>query len=267
MIRTPLAVVALMLLAHNALGDEKRGYWWYEEPPGEVQREADKRVPLPAPPPPQEMMAMHPDELQELGDAYLKQAVWTLTPEDVRHYLRIQDVQRRKAAGFASVSQFVLQADSALNVAREYPVTNPGRDATTRLRHGERNRTLGQYREHYALLFFTKPGCEWCAIQAATLKHFQSRHQWEIREIDILQQPTLAARFAIDFTPSLVVVERRSDQWMPVAVGVEALPTLEDHLTRALRYLRGELNPTQFLTREHQRGGVFDPALYEEPKP
>ena len=46
---------------------------------------------------------------------------------------------------------------------------------------------------------------------------------------------------------------------MPVAIGEEALTTIESNVYRSLRYLNGETAPDQFLQMHHQDGGVTDP--------
>ena len=239
----------------------KCGWFWYEEPEPEADDESQKeREPLPPLPPRTELMAMHPEDLKTLRDDYLNQAVWKPTPENVKDYYVVHDTIRRKSLAFTNVTSLVMLQNPELNVGREYPITNPGREAFTKVRREGYKSTLTQYRNKYGLIVFTKQGCEYCVIQKGVLNHFVKQHAWDIKEIDIHRNPQIAATFNVDFTPITILVERNTKNWMPVAVGSESLRTVEENAYRAIRLLRGDTSPEQFFVMEHEQGGVFDPT-------
>lgn len=258
-----LILPALALALEAPRDDEKRGWFWYEEPPKEVDEEEAKetiakRKPLPRPDR-EEMMKMHPDDIQALVSAHRKQAVWRPTPENVMDYYTVQDVARRKALAFTAVSATVMLENSELNVAKDYPVTNQGRQVAFTQRSASIDKALNQYRNAFGLVFFTSPNCPYCEVQRRTTALFQDRVGWPVTEIDITKNSAAAARFGIEFTPTLILAKRGSKEWMPVAVGVETLPGMKENIYRAVRLINGEIAPEQFYTMDYQKGGTFDP--------
>lgn len=254
-----LVGVLLLLNSVDAIAcveSEKIGYWWYCEP--EVEEE-NIRKELPPPPAHSEMMKMHPDDLEAKMELYLKEAVWKTTPEKVLNYYMVMDVTRKKSLAFTAVSNLVMLKNPELNAWGQYVKTNPGRRALTKARQSETNQILTQFRNKYALIIFTTETCHFCYTQKATLKYFTERHGWAVREVDINKYPAMAARFNVQTTPLTILIKKDSDDWMPIAVGEEALPTIEENTYRAIRYLGGQTTPAQFLNMQYQDGGVKDP--------
>jgi len=74
------------------------------------------------------------------------------------------------------------------------------------------------------------------------------------REV-VLSASGLARRFATDYTPTTLVIFRDGGAWQPVSVGVETLESVEEGVYRALRYVLGETDPSQYPLQEFQQGG------------
>ena len=254
-------LLTLLLTTTDLYADEiKRGYYWGETPPPkEEPKEDETRKPLPSPPPSSEIMKMHPDDVEKLIDDYLKQAVWLQTPESVTDYYKVQDAARRKAAGFTSVTSLVMLENPDLNGASQYPTNKPGRIAETKQYAQLVQSKLQTLTEQFGLAMFSSPTCPYCDAEREILRYLQSKHALDITEIDVTERPDLEARFNVTVTPMVIIIERGTDRWMPVAVGVESAAGLEQNIYRAARYLRGETQPQQFLMPEHKRGGFFDP--------
>ncbi|MDK8465882.1 conjugal transfer protein TraF [Marinobacter sp. SS13-12] len=269
-----LALLALCLIGFSAMAVQQpdqdtqiKGYHWYEEPvkPSESEDpEKAERQPLPPPPSASEMMDMHPDDLKAMLENYLKEAVWLRTPESVLSYYRIQDVVRRKAAGFTAVSNMVMLQNPQLNGASQYPITAPGRKAELQQRASNQSKYLGNYRGQYALALFSTEECPYCSPQRNILKLVSDRTGIETTEVNINRNPSAQARFDVQVTPMVILIERNSERWMPVAVGVESAAKITANAYRAIRYLRGETTPEQFLTPEYRQGGFFDPGAPKE---
>lgn len=257
---TLLQASFLTYAAAEAPEKTKRGWWWGEKtPPSEVKPDEEYKE-LPPPPPQADLMDMHPRKIEKILKEYFDQAVWRPTPEHVRDYYLVQDVVRKKALAYTAVTGLVMQQSPYLDVSAEYPSAVPGRDAATRMRKESLVGKLSQYRNDFALLFFTSKSCQWCEVQRGATVYFTERHGWKIKEIDIADQPAAAARFGVEVTPFLVMIDRSSDKWMPVAVGVRSLPDLEEATYRSARLMKGEITPDQFYTMDYQQGGAFDPS-------
>lgn len=149
--------------------------------------------------------------------------------------------------------------NSGLNMNTEYPTNTPGQNARVMAREQEVTGRVGGAREHAALILLTQPGCGYCEAQRATLNNFKQRHGWAVREIDITQQPAAVTKFGTDYTPTTIMIVRDSNEWVPVAVGVESVAKIEESIYRSLRLLEGETTPQQFTLQQTQDGGVNDP--------
>jgi conjugal transfer pilus assembly protein TraF len=261
-----LLALAVLACGSAAPADnaEKRGYWWYQKDPETPETPAADDTQAVHPdltPPPSEVQlsAMHPKDVEKLLQGYLDYALWKMTPEHVEWYYRVQDFARRRSQAFSNVTEYVMLNNGELNMNAAYPITNPGQDARKRDQQTAISSVLDQARDRAALLLLTREGCHYCDAQRNALKYFQQQHGWEVREIDIQQHPDMKAQFSVETTPTTVIIFRGTPQWMPVSVGVDSVPTIEQNVYRAIRLLQGQTTPETFTLQENERGGVLDP--------
>lgn len=262
--------------------DPKHGWFWYEDPPPELEEQPEhpeietdgkKAVATPRKVPSldaytiDELWTMHPDEFQGLLNDLQKKAVQTPTEQNILEYLTMQDVARRKALAYTNAVQYVTQKHTGLfNINQVYPVAGPGVSARVQLQLDEISGTINGARDDHALIIFTSPGCPYCVKQGQILTYFAERYGWQIKTVDISRQTQAAARFNITTTPTLLLIKRGKDEYMPVATGVITLSELERKLYQAIRYLRGQTSMDSFMTYEFQKGGAFDPTSILEKK-
>lgn len=259
----------------------KEGWFWYHDPPPGVAEESDshnstitreagpkafeKKNPSMDKYTIKEIWNLHPDEFQGLLNGVQKKAVQTPNEKNILEYLIMQDVARRKALAYANASKFVTQKYSdKFNINQVYPTTTPGISARVQEQQKEISGTILAARENHALLFFVSQGCGFCDKQAAILTYFVEKYGWQIKPIDIGRHSTLAARFNITTTPTLVLIKNGTEQSMPIAVGVVALSEMERKLYQAIRYMGGETNIDTFQTYDYQKGGALDPGAILE---
>jgi len=234
-------------------GSQKKGYWWGCEP---VEQD-DQAL---GPPPEEEvLLAMLPAQVEQLMHDYRENALLEATEEAVLWYYQLQDFARRRAVEFANLTEVVMLKNPDLNMQTQYPANPPGMAVRNKQRSTSIARRLAAERDRAALILLMRASCPYCEPQRAALRHFQARHGWEVIEIDLDQRPSAITRFGTDFTPTTVVIFRDSDLWMPVAVGVESVPRIEESVYRALRLILGETSPGQFTLHEYQAGTVLDP--------
>ncbi len=256
----------------------KEGWFWYHDPPPEapeesgshnnstITREAGPKVFETKNPSMDkyninDIWNLHPDEFQGLLNGVQKKAVQTPNEKNILEYLIMQDVARRKALAYANATKFVTQKYSdKFNINQVYPTTTPGISARVQEQQKEISSTILAARENHALLFFVAQGCGFCDKQAAILTYFVEKYGWQIKPIDIGRHTTLAARFNITTTPTLVLIKDGTEQSMPISVGVVALSELERKLYQAIRYLGGETNIDTFQMYDYQKGGALDPG-------
>ncbi len=260
----------------------KEGWFWYHDPPPEVPEESDShnnstitreagpkvfetRNPSMDKYTINDIWNLHPDEFQGLLNGVQKKAVQTPNEKNILEYLIMQDVARRKALAYANATKFVTQKYSdKFNINQVYPTTTPGISARVQEQQKEISSTILAARENHALLFFVAQRCGFCDKQAAILTYFVEKYGWQIKPIDIGRHTTLAARFNITTTPTLVLIKDGTEQSMPISVGVVALSELERKLYQAIRYLGGETNIDTFQMYDYQKGGALDPGAILE---
>ena len=268
-----LAVVAVVFTglpdAEAELGpkfydDAKQGWFWYEEPAPEPEKEEatapmSRSVPALADYSTEQLWDMHPDDFQDLLMAFQKKAVQRPTEENVHEYLTMQDLARRKAAAYANVASYVIQKYADLDVGREYPVAAPGVIARVKMQKEEISATIRDAAADHALLYFASQDCSYCEEQQQILRYFTDRYGWQIKELDVDTLPGTAARFGILTTPTLLLIARNRPDYIPVASGVVALDELERSLYRSIRMLNGQITPQEYSVYDFQKGGGLDP--------
>ncbi|WP_169309199.1 conjugal transfer protein TraF [Desulforhopalus sp. IMCC35007] len=250
--------------------DSKHGWFWYEDPPPEQEKEvqeidqqpvaATRHIPSLDTYSIEELWNMHPDDFQQLLNSLQKKAVQTPTEQNILEYLTMQDTARRKALAYTNATMYVTQKYGELfNVNHVYPTAGPGVTARVTMQQNEISQTISRANNDHALIFFVAPGCGFCEKQAGILSYFVDKYGWPIKTVDISQNPGSAARFNITITPTLLLIKKGQDNYMTVASGVIALTELERKLYRAIRLLQGNTQGDNFLMYDFQKGSAFDP--------
>lgn len=268
----------------NFYDDRKRGWFWFEDPPIKEEEE-EKPVEKVMPPqtqmvtpdnpvitpeekqatevenvPVQVLWDMHPDDFQALLTKQMKKAVQYPTESNVALYYRTQDIARRKALAFTNTAMLVVQKDpNNLGLNQVTPANVPGNLVKTLNSHDEVQGVIANAHNDHALLFFVQPGCSYCEKQTEILVYFARKYGWEIKPIDITVDTNLALRFNIETTPTIMLIKKGEESYMPISVGVETLSQIEEKIYRAVRYLRGETTGENFTTRESESGSNIDP--------
>lgn len=271
-----------------------KGYYWYidpkqmtpteekqpEAPPEKVETPEEKttevttiptkkvrRLPDMKDHPMEEIMAMHPDDFQELLMDFQKKAVMEPSVQNVRDYKVMEDVARRKSLMFANVASYVQQTDSSLNMEKDFPQGGHGRAAYTMQRYNEVVDKLKAGKEQFGLLFFTQENCGQCVAQKPILDALQQKTGWEIKELTGENNPEAFKQFNIKTTPTIILVENGKPETETVVTGTIGLDELETRLYRSVRMALGETTPQDYSTYGFQEGGAFDPRAMPDNNP
>lgn len=265
-----ILVVMIIVFAVKSYADINNynpyvGWFWYQNPPKKEKIKQRKQV--------QkgftiktytykQLWNMYPDQFHKILEYALKQAVQNPTPENVRQYLILQDIARRKAYAFSNVVGYVTQTDPSLNLYKDYPENSPGIRMRVGLMEYDVDKTIKENRRDYALLFFYKPGCPYCEIEQEILAYLQDEDGWQIMPIDITKNYIVAARFNIRFVPEVILIHKGSPQWIPVATGVTALNIVKRNIYRGIMYFQGKLSPQNWSVYQFQKNGGFNVNNY-----
>lgn len=239
----------------NYWKDKKRGWYW-KEPEKKVEeekKEPEQYVPVLKQYTVDELWKMHPDQFRELMSKAFKRALQTLSVDDVKEYLIIQDIAQKKASAYMSVAGYLVATTPELNVEKDKPIVYGGRVAQLKLEAEKKRKYLTEGISDFAILYFKKKGCPYCEVMDGVVGNFRKRYpHWQIREIFIDERPDLSSRFNITFTPAFVLLKRELRDGIPFMYGATSLSDFEDALYRSIRFLKGEIGPEEWLDE-----GVF----------
>lgn len=265
---------------------DRPGWYWKNDPPEEEKQEPEKQSPRQSPPQkaesqqenkdkqyewqgrkeilysdftPQQIWDMKPPEFEKLLSTFKEQAVWRPTEHHVRDHLKMLDLTRRKALAYQNVQQYVVQTNSDLSLEHDYPISAPGKEAVKQLSKNDINSRLNVSRENYGLVYFYQDNCPYCSAQDKILEHFIASRKWTVKPVNIREYPELAAKFNISITPSLILVKKGNDGYLPLSNGVISIEELSSRTYNGVRLLNGEITPEQYEMREYEKGGAFDP--------
>lgn len=245
---------------HSGYGGAiQKGWYWYEV---EKERKDETAAEEDSPPPfdtPTDPWGMSVEEFKELLEETKNVAVADPTVENMLKYIELQDVARRKALAFANVYQLVMQKHPEFTTASTNPTAVPGIDALHALKSEEVESKIYTAKNDFALVYFHKPDCQFCRAQNGILRYFTDKYGWSIKAVNLYDEPEPAYRFNVTTVPYILTVYKATGEYMSVTAGVASLNELEQKLYRAIRYLRGEVTPSQFSIYNYDLGGPGDP--------
>ena len=274
------ASVAVCNAADNSYySDAEDGYYWYKDPVKEKPVVPDKKKIRSDESPPkrklpnmadytyEQLWGLHPDDFNQLQEDFKKKAVMTLDPGDVTAYKTLQDIARRKAVAYMNVDQVVTQANPELSLENDVPYIPGARTADNRMAMADQDALLSSKRGSFGLIVFNRQNCPYCEEQKGILGYFQNYFGWDIKNVDITEQPGAATKFNVEITPTIILVKKGSSDYFPVSSGVIAMNQLKDRLYGGIKTLTGEQTIQQYGVKEYQKGGGLDPtAVYEKRK-
>lgn len=261
--RTAYAILASFVAATPALcapdADPRHGFWWYEAP-AKPAEPAAQPAPLVKPviPPMAELATWTPPRIHTLIEAQRDYAATVLTVDAVADFWKLEDFARRKARAFAGVTQIAMLQHPELNAKSANPMVGDARDEMLAHKDEVRRAYLRAHANEYAVVMFGRTSCGYCRVQRPILDRFREEMGWQVIMMDLDQHPDLGTRFGVEVTPTTMVIRRNSQTHMTIASGVEAYPNLAQMAYQAVRLMRGDIRPEQFMNGPDEDGGFFD---------
>lgn len=238
---------------------QRHGYWWYEAPKPEPEADRDDAtVERPHIPPMEQLATWTPPRIRDLIARQRDYAATVLTVDAVADFWRLQDFARRKARAFAGVTQLAMLQHPELNSRSANPMVGDARSQLGAHKDAQRRSYLRANAGAFALVMFSRSSCGYCRVQWPIVQRFQEEMGWQVTLLDLDRRPEVKERFGVEITPTTMVIRRGSAQRMIIASGVEAYPALAQTAYQAVRLLRGDIRPEQFLTGAGEEGGFFD---------
>jgi conjugal transfer pilus assembly protein TraF len=251
--------------------DRQKGWYWYEA--GKEGKETKTSTPTEysATQPPSkapsknsynEMWVMHPDDFKVYSARVTKRAVQFPTEENIKHFLEVMDVTRRKSAAFTAAVNYVAQKNALYTREDTHPITAPGLKVMKDIRYHEIDSLIRNSRKEFALIMFTQPGCGFCNAQIDILSFFEETFGWPLRMVNIKENPAAGARFGVEQTPSIILVHKETKDYLRISSGVISLSKLKLRLYRSIRMMKKEILPEQWGTYDFEKGTGGDPLKF-----
>jgi conjugal transfer pilus assembly protein TraF len=211
----------------------------------------------------QQLWDMYPDDFQTLLNDFQKKAVQKPTEANVKEYITMQDIARRKAVAYTNVQQLVMQKEPDLSLPRAELA--PVRDANVQMERSVKDRILAS-RDDYALIFFYQNGCPYCESQKNILGFLANASKWLIKPVNIGTDPALASRFNVSVTPTILLIKKGREDYLTLGTGIMPEDLLFERMYDGIRLMEGEIKPEQYGVREYQKGTPMDPLAPLEQK-
>ena len=205
-----------------------------------------------------ELAKWAPPRIAKLIEQQRDYAATILTIDAVADFWRLQDFARRKARAFAGVTQLAMLTYPQLNARAANPMVGEARDALGAHKDQVRRQYLRAHAGEFALVMFARDSCGYCKVQWPIVQRFQEDMGWQVSLMDLDRKPEFRQRFGVEVTPTTMVIRRDSAQRMVIAAGVETYPNLAQMAYQAVRLLRGDIRPEQWLTGAGEEDGFFD---------
>ena len=153
-----------------------------------------------------------------------------------------------------------------MNLERDLPSAPGAKAIQYKETESERRNKIAISRDDFAIIYFASNTCSYCVEQDRILGYFKGRNNWTIKRVDKDQNPELAAKFNVTMTPTLLLIRKGVDDFMPITSGIISLSDLEDRVFMGIRLMNKETTPENFTTRDFQKGGPLDasgPLLFK----
>lgn len=223
----------------------RQGFYWYEKNLNVEDEEAFKQ--------PQadaftynDLWSLNPERFKIVLKDRFNLAIQAPTEQNVYRYIEIQDVAKRKSMAFAGVMGMVSQQNPQFQGKGITTMTNAGRKAYYRLKNEQRDESLRDGADEFALIVFESSGCGYCEAQRTTLEAFEERNGWSVKYLDIYENKNLAEKYSIDMTPTIMMLSRSSKELIHISKGVVSMAELRSRIARAIRYISGETKAEQW---------------------
>ncbi|MEM4619120.1 MAG: conjugal transfer protein TraF [Desulfurococcaceae archaeon] len=206
----------------------------------------------------EELLKLSPQELKEMYEYYLDRAMTMPTEENVRDFLYVVDLIRRKSLMFTHAVKYVIERDPELNLVDFYSVAGPA-VIGNRVRYLEYIWNAKNLTHKYGLILFVKKGCPYCEIQYNIIRRAYQGVPLDLKVVDISENPYAAVKFNVDYVPAIYLVYFPNESIHFLSSGVLTAADLMERITFLLEELERKVDIHRYGVPEYYRGTPADP--------
>lgn len=233
-----------LAMPNDFFSQHTQGWHWYQSPQKIKTQKQLQMAQLSDPI--QTMKALH----QTLNRA-LDRAILFPTPENIKHYMRLQQLVTKRADTFTARWQQVLLANPKLDYAIAHPTSSIGREIYLNQYQQKENQAIHAFAQHQGLFFFYRGDCPYCHRFAPILKAFVDTYHIKVIPISIgggflPQFPQSrfdkgqAKRLHVKVYPSLYAVNPTTHKIIPVGFGLMSADALRQRILNIVTDFKGE---------------------------
>ncbi|MEW6542478.1 MAG: conjugal transfer protein TraF [Nitrospirota bacterium] len=275
MIRNRNAVVMLLFAAlvtilwsgvgrgeENFFGlNEKKGWFWYEDPPDPPKPEHQDVTPDVSVTVLKKPKALTWEELKRISletvdldtlparwlraiaDAKREYALDDPIPERVKDYIVVQRAVFARSERFTSSWQVVMYANPDLDYSSQHPTSEFGHQVEADLVAAREEEQLRKIAERGGLFFFFTSTCKFCQEQAKTLRVFADTYGFSVLPISLDGKALpefpnvnvdngIAKRLEVKMVPTLYLAIPDERVLTPIGAGVLTVSDLKERILR-----------------------------------
>lgn len=228
---------------HAASPVPKKGYLWYNLPKIEQPLQKAKAIPFSKLSYQERSKVLHYFTMESLHKARQTHDV-----KDMEVFLSFQRYWLNEASIFQHNFQYALLRKPELDSTVKNPTSAIGTSLNEQQKGLYRQKAISELTQHYGLMFFYKGTDPYSEKQALVLKDFAQRYQFKYIPVSVdgvvldsmpnsRRDSGQAKRLHVEVYPTLILVEPKTGQTMPIAHGF----LTQDYLTEHFEIIAKEL--------------------------
>ena len=223
----------------------EKGWHWYQDPkePAKVKKGTPKIV--------ESDPIVQISTIKQTIKRALDTAILQPTPENVEHYIALQNQMTSRAQQFSENWQRALLKQPDLNYSLVHPTNNVAIQAYHEQESTQKETVIKTFSQQTGLFFFYRSTCIYCKRFAPILINFASRYGITVVPITLdgislpefphsLTNTGQAAQFQVTVTPSLFAVNPYTKKAYPIAYGLTSEAELRDNIYKIMTQNQGK---------------------------
>lgn len=226
----------------------KKGYLWYNLPKVEQPLKKEKAIPFSKLSYQERNKVLHYFTMESLHKARQTHDV-----KDMETFLSFQRYWLNEASIFQHNFQYALLRNPELDPTVKSPTSAIGTSLNEQQKGVYRQKAISELTKHYGLMFFYEGANPYSEKQALVLKDFAHRYQFKYIPVSVdgvvlesmpnsRRDSGQAKRLHVGVYPTLILVEPKTGQTMPIAHGF----LTQDYLTENFEVVAKELTRVRF---------------------
>lgn len=230
----------------NFYDERDKGWYKYETTPAPIEKTEKEHIQIKPVINWNKLETMPVKEFAELFDKVQDYAMTYRTLENFDTYAKMRAVMFKRSQEFMNVSILWGQLNPVDSSENWFPSSSYGQQVYQAVSADIKTKYIRDNSEYYGLIYFYRDDCPYCQKQRPLIKYFEDENHWKIKKINTTAIPEAMMRFNIQSVPSIILVERKTGNWMPVSNGLITYDDIQDRVYRTIKYLKGETNEKTF---------------------